>query len=99
MLGPFPQGYCTARDRFGELIPGNRYRVTSAFTDFDGHCHAKGETWIYIGSSFLPYDDGLSLFISLTDGAEWQIRLQWRPETQGPIIDSFHDFVELVEAA
>ena len=70
------------------LQPGQRYAVVRAFTDFDGHVHPVGETWTYLTQSFVPYHDGLSLFVSLDGVREWRIRLQWRREQQGPIIDS-----------
>lgn len=78
---------------FGHLWPEKTYVVARPFRDFDGQEHLVGETWIFIGSSFLPYDDGLSLFV-IIDGQRRQIRMQWRAEQQGPIIDSFEDYVQ-----
>jgi len=75
------------RQPFNHLQPGQRYRVAVSFRDFDGVVHPVGESWAFLGHSFLPYDDGLSLFISPDGKSERQIRLQWRPEAQGPIID------------
>lgn len=75
-------------------MAGKKYVVVSQFQDFDKDVHPVGETWTFIGSSFSPYDDGLSLFVSLDDKHEWQIRMQWRPEEQGPIIDAFESYVE-----
>src|SRR5690606_15598829 len=49
------------------LHAGHRYRVIRGFRDFDGDEHPPGERWIFHGSSFLPYDDGLSLFVSIDD--------------------------------
>lgn len=77
---------------FKHLVSGRRYVVVKAFKDFDGSEHAVGEAWTFIGHSFLPYDDGLSLFIE-QDGQRLQIRLQWRDEEQGPIIDKLYDHV------
>ena len=45
--------------------PGKRYRVIKAFKDFDRQDHPIGEEWTYIGTAFLPYDDGRSIFVSL----------------------------------
>ena len=61
--------------------------------DFDNAIHPVGESWIFLRSSFLPYDDGLSLFVSVDGKAERQIRMQWRDEEQGPIIDHLADYV------
>ena len=78
---------------FGHLWPGMTYRVVQAFRDFDGNEHPVGETWSFIGSSFLPYDDGLSLFVAI-DGEHRQIRMQWREDQQGAVVDNLVDYVE-----
>ena len=75
------------------LKAGRRYRVLRAFTDFDGDAHPPGEEWTFLGTSFLPYDDGLSIFVSLDGVREWQIRMQWRPEAQGGVLDSLSSHV------
>jgi hypothetical protein len=77
----------------GMLVPGRRYRVTKNFTDYDGDQHLPGESWIYLGHNFLPYDNGLSLFVSLDANQEWHIRMQWRAGEQGIIIDHFQDYL------
>jgi hypothetical protein len=78
-----------------ELVPGQFYWVTKAFADYDGIVHPVGEFWRFTKDSFLPYEDGLSLFIE-KGGKESYIRLQWRDETQGKIIDNFSDYVTRV---
>lgn len=78
---------------FGHLIPGHHYIVVRAFADFDGGQHAVGERWTFIGSSFLPYDDGLSLFVSI-GGVRRHIRMQWRGEEQGPVIERLREYVQ-----
>ena len=78
---------------FAHLWPQRDYVVVQAFRDFDGGMHEVGEGWTFIGSSFLPHDDGLSLFV-VVDGQRRQIRMQWRDEAQGPIIDKLQDFVQ-----
>ena len=77
------------------LIPGQVYKVKAPFTDYDGVLHPAGETWRFVRKSFLPNEDGLSLFIEKNDqpGA---IRLQWRPETQGQLIQDFSDYMALL---
>ena len=86
---PDSQGKFTAAD----LIPGRTYRVIAGFKDYDGIIHSAGETWKFLEKNFLPYEDGLSLFVEM-DGQRCQLRLQWRDETQGRIIDGFSGFVE-----
>jgi hypothetical protein len=96
MYGPCPAGHWTANAPargHDHLQPGARYEVVQAFTDFDGDLHAVGESWTFLTSSFAPYDDGLGLFVSLDGVREWQIRLCWRPEDQGAIIDALQSYV------
>jgi len=63
------------------------------FRDFDGHEHFEGEAWWYLGSNFFPYDDGLSLFVSIDGQQEWQIPMRCSPEDQGPIAEAFDRYV------
>jgi hypothetical protein len=46
---------------------GCRFVVAEAFTDYDGDVHPAGESWTFLTHNFLPYDDGLSLIVSLDD--------------------------------
>jgi hypothetical protein len=69
--------------------------VITTFKDYDGIIHPVGESWRFVAKDFLPYDDGLTLYVE-RDGQNVPLRLQWRAETQGQIIDSFSDFVEEV---
>jgi hypothetical protein len=78
------------------LCAGMRYRVVRSFTDFDGEPHPVGEEWIFVRTSFLPYDDGLSVFVEDESGQQRQIRMQWRDEAQGPVIDRLSDYLEVV---
>jgi hypothetical protein len=79
------------------LVPGGLYEVISEFVDFDRVAHPSGERWTFLGSAFLPHDDGLSLFVSLDGQAEWHIRLQWRLEDQGPIIEHLKDYIRAAD--
>lgn len=78
---------------FAHLETDRHYVVIKPFKDFDGQEHKIGEAWTYIGSSFLPYDDGLSLF-AVIDGKERQVRMQWRDEEQGPVVDHLRDYLQ-----
>lgn len=80
------------------LVPGQVYRVTAPFTDYDGMTHPVGETWRFVSKSFLPYEDGLTLTVE-QDGQRQGIRLQWRPETQAEIIERFAEYVTAVDPA
>jgi hypothetical protein len=85
----------TARRKFtaAELVPGKTYAVVTAFQDYDGVIHPVGERWGYVEKNFLPYEDGLTVVIE-KDGIRSQIRLQWREESQGEIVDNFSEYVE-----
>ncbi|WAT18411.1 DUF3601 domain-containing protein [Aurantiacibacter sp. MUD11] len=78
---------------FKHLVVGERYRVIAEFEDFDEIAHSVGECWTFRGHNFLPYEDGLSLFVESEDGTERHVRLQWRPEAQGSIIDRLERYV------
>ena len=84
---------------FRHLSPGDRYRVIREFVDFDGGVHAEGEQWTFVTHNLLPYDDGLSLFVVTDDGEERQIRMQWRSEEQGEIIDRIGDYIAPVASS
>ena len=74
---------------------GQRYRVKQLFTDYDGIVHEVGESWTYLGTNFLPYEDGLTLYtVSEQESKQVRYRLQWREEEQAAIIENFLDFVE-----
>lgn len=78
---------------FRHLQEGMTYQVVKAFRDYDDELHPAGERWGFIGSNFVPYDDGLSLYATI-DGEDRQIRLQWREETQGKIIDNLEEYLK-----
>ena len=98
MFGPKQRGnwrraWENSEQTFLSLQRGRRYRVVKPFSDFDGDLHSVGETWVFLGQNFLPYEDGLSLFVSLDGDQEWHIRMRCTPEDQGAIIDSLHEYV------
>jgi hypothetical protein len=75
-----------------ELWPQTTYRVIAAFADFDKRTHEAGERWKFLYKGFLPYEDGLTLFVE-HEGRETQIRLQCRDEEQNAVVQAFSDFV------
>lgn len=85
---PNPDGTFTAFD----LWPQAKYRVVTAFVDYDNVSHEVGERWTFLRKAFLPYEDGLSLFVE-ENGQEVHIRLQSREETQGQIVRAFSEYV------
>jgi hypothetical protein len=92
----FPKGTYTSHGvghGFAHLLPGKRYRVVKAFTDFDREVHAVGEEWTYLGTAFLPYDDGRSIFVSVDGEREWHIRMQDREEEQRGVLDDLGSYV------
>jgi len=77
------------------MVPNKTYRITQPFTDYDGSVHDIGESWVFVSKNFLPYDDGLTLYIE-TQGKPGTIRMQWRDEAQGEVISNFSDYVEKI---
>ncbi|MEP7164301.1 MAG: DUF3601 domain-containing protein [Ferruginibacter sp.] len=78
-----------------KLLPGQKYKLVKPFTDYDRHVHPIGETWTFVETNFLPYEDGLTVHIRLGDDLKaWLFRLQWRPEEQAEIINAFSNYVE-----
>lgn len=102
MHGPKPSGTWTGREpakAWGSLQPGRSYEVRERFVDYDGVEHPVGESWLFLGSNFLPYDDGLSLFVSLDGRDEWHIRLQDRPTEQASVVRRLADHVVLIDTS
>ena len=97
-----PLGYWSSKkaqncsSSHGHLHAGEKYEVVKSFTDYDLVKHPIGESWVFMGSCFLPYDDGLSLFVSPDGQHECHIRMQWREEEQGAILDSFEEYVQKI---
>lgn len=85
----------SARRQFtaADMISGKRYWVRKPFTDYDGSLHAPGENWIFAGKDFLPYEDGLTIYVK-RDQRDHTFRMQWRDETQGDVISNFSEYVE-----
>lgn len=82
---------CGASHNF--LRSGQRYKVIRGFSDYDRHTHPVGEAWTFLGNSFMPYDDGMSFFVSFDGRQEWHIRLQWRADEQGHILDNLSEYI------
>ena len=78
---------------FKHLKIGGHYVVVRDFTDHDGMLHPAGETWRFLGHNFVPYYDGLSLFVSLDGIGEWQVRLQWDRDAEAAIIDDLEAYI------
>jgi len=75
-----------------ELVPGQNYQVVAPFADYDRDLHPLGERWRFVKKSFLPYEDGLTLWVE-KDKRLISFRLQWYAETQAQIIEHFSDYV------
>lgn len=78
---------------FKHLRVGERYQVVVPFTDYDGDHHPEGEAWTFLTHNFVPYHDGLSLFVTPDGNEKRQIRLQWTPEEQGEVIDGLENYL------
>lgn len=77
-----------------KLTSGQKYRVVKPFVDFDKQMHPIGETWTFVETNYVPYDDGLTLHV-IKDNTPDVYRLRWVKEDQADIIENFAQFVEL----
>lgn len=81
---------------YRHLQPGQRYRVALPFTDHDGLAHPAGEAWTFVGHSYLPYENGLSLFVRGKSGVR-QIRLRDAPEDDRAVVEALEAHIRPVE--
>jgi hypothetical protein len=70
--------------------------VCKGFVDYDGDPHELGEEWTFVGSSFLPYESGWSLFVVTAEG-EWHLRLWDDLRGQEQIVDALREYVKEVQ--
>lgn len=77
---------------YRHLKAGEEYLVVKSFRDYDNYSYEEGNVVEFIGSNFVPYDDGLSLFF-VYQGREKQIRLQVRPEEQQEIAHNINKYL------
>jgi hypothetical protein len=84
---------------FRHLRPGGRCFVARPFVDYDQIGHSVGECWTFVRHAFLPYEDGLTLVLAAPDKRKVQLRLQCRPNAQGPIVDALDAYFSPVEPA
>lgn len=78
---------------FGHLKCGQKYQVVESFTDYDGVLHPIDEVWQFNGSYFLPYDNGLTLLVTI-DRSKTTVRLQWRDNEQAKLIESLEKYLK-----
>ena len=103
MIGPERIGYWSGKiapnneKTHQHLVAGRRYRVVKKFSDYDQHWHLPNEEWTFLGASFLSYESGVSLFVSVDPKAEWHIRLQWENDEQQEVLDSLHEYIEEIQ--
>lgn len=100
MRGPKPRGYWSSQGGpncgpdHGLFRSGRRYKVTAEFVDADGDLHRVGEEWEFLSYCFLPYEDGMSLFVATDSAQEWLIPLQWRPARQKDVLDNLKAYFQ-----
>lgn len=101
-FGPMPMGTLSGHTASNSgmvhdfLQAGKLYAVIKEFADYDHHMHVVSEQWWFLGYSFLPYDDGMSFFVSFDGAEEWHIRLQWRAEEQAHVLDNLSEYVRAI---
>ncbi len=70
---------------------GCTYEVIEPFCDYAGIPYESGDCLTFIGSNFVPYVSGLSLFFDKKD-SEIQIRLCVDPEFQQEIAHNLENY-------
>jgi hypothetical protein len=75
------------------LAVGQRYRVIRQFIDFDRGVHLPGDEWVFLGASYSPRDEGITIFVSVDGAHEWNIRFMDAPEEQGEILYDLETYV------
>ena len=77
----------------GRISRGELYRVVVSFADTDGDQHYVGEQWTYIGSWCSKFDNDVTLFVSGSDGTNFQFSLHWTPGTQEQVIENILTYI------
>lgn len=75
------------------LVKGASYQVIKSFTDYDNNIHQVGEVWIYLGTNYHFYDNGLTLYV-IENNENKVYRLQDRDFAQQEVINNFNDYIE-----
>ena len=75
------------KKEYCHLVSGKSYMIVKTFDDYDKIRRYEGQIWEFVGSSFLPYESGLSLFFKINGNLE-QVRLQIIPEEQLQIAEN-----------
>lgn len=88
---PVPSSFGPSKPAF--LQSKRRYRVIREFADYDNSIHPVGEEWTFHGQNFVPYDDGMSWFISDDGANERQVRMQWRRDQQADVLDELESYL------
>ena len=91
-MAQVPMDRSLLNKEYRHLKAGEKYLVVKSFRDYDNYSYEEGNVIEFIGSNFVPYEDGLSLFF-VYQGREKQIRLQVRPEEQQEIAQNINKYL------
>ncbi len=80
------------KKEYCHLVSGKSYKVAKTFDDYDKIRRYEGEIWVFVGSSFLPYESGLSLFFKIKGKLE-HVRLQMIMEEQLQIAENLQIYL------
>ncbi len=75
------------------LEKGKKYAVIKPFIDFDKIQHTVGEIWLYDRKEFLPYSDGLTIYV-FVKGKIVSFRFQDDENQQKEILNNFQDYMK-----
>ena len=79
------------KQAYAHLVADKYYKEAKTYVDYDGVTRFEGEIWKFVGSSFLAYESGLSLFFRIK-GKVVQVRLQAIPEEQSHITEHLDQY-------
>jgi hypothetical protein len=80
------------KKEYSHLVSGKSYKIAKTFDDYDKIRRFEGEVWKFVGSGFLPYESGLSLFFRIKGKLE-HVRLQMVPDEQLQIAENLQDYL------
>ncbi len=103
MHGPEAKGHWAATATAPNCTPsydflsaGNWYRVKREFTDASGDRHPVGETWRFVGTAYMHYDDVRGFCVSLDGEGEWLFHLMGDPAGGVLVMRDLDQYIEAV---
>ncbi|WP_392564320.1 DUF3601 domain-containing protein [Orbus wheelerorum] len=93
-IGFYSKNCC---EDYDYLQLNNVYKVIKNFTDC-GNRYEIGETWQYLGYSFLPYDKGLQWIFSFDGKQEFTVSLWLQLSEHKYVANNIEQYLQLSNA-